>query len=250
MLAEDGHEVTVLERDAAPLPPAPSDAFGWDRGSVAQFGLGHWMHSSGTAILGSGAPRALSLLREHGGLEFNLATYLLAIQGAEVDAGDERFDLVTGRRSTIEWALATAAAEHPGIDVVRGQAIAGLVADTEASAIPHVIGVHMDNGEVHAADLVVDATGRRSPTPQWLADIGATGPAETSEDSGFAYYGRYFQSADGSTPAIIAPLLTPFESFSLLTLPADNGRNRLAQPRSDIRGAMSAGVIRVISSRA
>ncbi len=79
-----------------------------------------------------------------------------------------------------------------------------------------------EGGDV-LADLVVDATGRRSATPAWLAEIGARPPHEVTEDSGFAYYGRYFRSADGSTPAIFAPLLTPYGSFSLLTLPADNG---------------------------
>ena len=43
MLARDGHEVTVLERDAAP-PPDPEDAWnGWERRGVNQFRLPHLM---------------------------------------------------------------------------------------------------------------------------------------------------------------------------------------------------------------
>jgi flavin-dependent dehydrogenase len=78
-------------------------------------------------------------------------------------------------------------------------------------------------GDTIDADLVIDATGRRSPTPEWLDAIGATAPIEESEDSGFAYYGRYFRSDDGSHPAIMGPLLAPYGSFSVLVLPADNG---------------------------
>ena len=39
----------------------------------------------------------------------------------------------------------------------------------------------------------------------------------------FVYYTRFFRSADGSTPAPRAPLNSPFESHSILTLPADAG---------------------------
>lgn len=222
MLADDGHDVTVVERDGAPPPPGPAEAADWDRRSVAQFELGHWMHSRGTSILRESVPRAYELIRDNGGLSFNLVKYLLGVQGVDAEPGDDRFDLLTGRRSTLEWALATAAEDHPGVAVQRGRVIAGLSADTDGS-VPHVTGLRMADGQDMAADLVVDATGRRSPTPAWLAEIGACSPEEVAEDSGFAYYGRYFQSADGSTPAIIAPLLTPYGSFSLLTLPADNG---------------------------
>lgn len=34
---------------------------------------------------------------------------------------------------------------------------------------------------------------------------------------------RYFRSADGTVPQFITGLLTPFDSFSLLTLPGDAG---------------------------
>jgi hypothetical protein len=47
--------------------------------------------------------------------------------------------------------------------------------------------------------------------------------AEEAEDSGFTYYTRYFRSANGSAPQFITGLLTPFDSFSLLTLPGDAG---------------------------
>jgi hypothetical protein len=37
------------------------------------------------------------------------------------------------------------------------------------------------------------------------------------------YYGRFFRSADGTTPRPFGPLLAPMGTFSLLTLPSDNG---------------------------
>jgi 2-polyprenyl-6-methoxyphenol hydroxylase-like FAD-dependent oxidoreductase len=225
MLADDGHDVMVLERDPAPPPPGPDAAHTWERRSVAQFGLAHWLQPRGSAILREHLPRAYAQLEGNGGFRYNLVEYLLSFQpGVEVTADDARFGTVTGRRSTLEWAVASTAEAHPRVTVRRGVAIAGLTTGAEALAgVPHVTGLRLDTGEEVHADVVVDATGRRSPIVSWLDAIGAPPPVETDSDSGFAYYGRYFRSADGSVPAIIAPLLAPIGSFSVLTLPADNG---------------------------
>jgi hypothetical protein len=51
-------------------------------------------------------------------------------------------------------------------------------------------GVRTFDGAQLAADLVIDATGRRSALPGWLAELGARPMAEQAEDSGFAYYTR------------------------------------------------------------
>ena len=61
-------------------------------------------------------------------------------------------------------------------------------------------GVVTDAGEELRADLVVDASGRRSQLPAWLAALGARTPYEELDDCGFVYYGRHFCSSDGSVP--------------------------------------------------
>ncbi len=225
MLADDGHRVRVLERDPEPPPPDPEAAFEWARRGVGQFGLAHLLLARGTSILRRRIPRAHELLDQNGGLHFNMVHTMLANQPeAEPEADDDRFDVLTGRRGTLEWAMATTADEHPSIVVERGQAIAGLLTgEPRTGSTPHVTGVRVEGGEVIEADLVVDATGRRSPTPRWLAEIGAVAPLETGEDSGFVYANRYLRSADGSLPALRAPILSPIGSFSILTIPADNG---------------------------
>ncbi len=226
MLADDGHEVTVLERDAAPPPPDVGSAFdGWDRRSVAQFGLAHFLQPRGTSILKEQLPTAYELLSDNGGYHWNLVKFLLGLQpDASIGPDDDRFGLLTGRRSTLEWALATAANGHAGVTVRRGDAIAGVTTGTDViPGVPHVTGLRLQTGEEVLGDIVIDATGRRSPTPDWLAAIGAVPPIEVAEDSGFAYYGRYFRSADGSVPPMMGPALAPYGTFSLLTLPADNG---------------------------
>jgi 2-polyprenyl-6-methoxyphenol hydroxylase-like FAD-dependent oxidoreductase len=86
-----------------------------------------------------------------------------------------------------------------------------------------VAGVRLVDGEVVNGDLVIDATGRRSPTIDWITELGGQPPTEVVEDSGFTYIGRFFRSADGSTPAILAPILSPLGSISILCIPSDNG---------------------------
>jgi flavin-dependent dehydrogenase len=124
----------------------------------------------------------------------------------------------------MERAFALAAEATDGVHVRRGVAVRGLVAadGTPPDAVPRVIGVDTDLGVVRA-DLVIDASGRRSALPTWLAALGAAPPAETIEDSGFAYYTRHFRSGDGSVPAPFGPPLQPYGSISILTLAADNG---------------------------
>jgi len=121
----------------------------------------------------------------------------------------------------IEYAVATAA---QNLELRRGVSVTGLVTGPAAAkGVPNVTGVHTSDGDELAADLVIDAMGRRSGLPGWLADLGARPVVEEAEDSGFAYYTRYFRSADGTAPQFITGLLTPFDSFSLLTLPGDAG---------------------------
>jgi 2-polyprenyl-6-methoxyphenol hydroxylase-like FAD-dependent oxidoreductase len=144
----------------------------------------------------------------------------LAESGAR--AGDERFVTYTARRTTFEQVLGKAAEGEPGLEVRRGSAVKELTMRI-GSGTPHVTGVRLESGETLHADLVVDAMGRRSKLPRWLSDASIGPMHEESEDSGFIYYGRFFRSADGTTPQPFGPLLAPMGTFSILTLPSDNG---------------------------
>ncbi|MBV9650623.1 MAG: FAD-dependent oxidoreductase, partial [Pseudonocardiales bacterium] len=134
---------------------------------------------------------------------------------------DDAARTITGRRPVVEAVIAAAAQDHPGVVVRRGVRVVGLVSGTAAlPGVPHAAGVATSTGETLAADLVIDAMGRRSPSPAWLATLGARPPQVNTEDHHFVYYTRYFT---GSTPPPRrAPVLTPMGSFSVLTLPCDN----------------------------
>jgi 2-polyprenyl-6-methoxyphenol hydroxylase-like FAD-dependent oxidoreductase len=224
MLTRDGHDVSVFERDAAPVPGSVEQAWEqWARDGVTQFRLAHFLAPAGREVLEKTLPDVLEALVSAGAARMDLIGLMpppLAEAGAR--DGDERFVTYTARRPTIEQVLAKAAEEEPGLEVRRGTAVKELIMQV-GTGPPHVSGVRLDTGETLHADLVVDAMGRRSPLPRWLSDANIGPMHEESEDSGFIYYGRYFRSSDGTTPQPFGPLLAPIGSFSILTLPSDNG---------------------------
>lgn len=225
LLARDGHEVTVLERDPAGAPGDVDDAWAsWERRGVNQFRLLHWFHPRFRAIVEVELPEVAAEMSAAGALRISLLDLSPPSARGPRRDGDERFDALTARRPVAEAAIARAAEATPGLDVRRGVAVAGLLVGTPAQpGVPHVVGVRTGDGEELRADLVVDAGGRRSPLPMWLDAIGARPVVEEHEDSGFLYYGRHFRSGDGSYPEVKGDLLTSSGSVSVLTLPADNG---------------------------
>ncbi len=223
LLARQGNDITVLERDGESVPVSPEAAWqAWGRRGVVQFRQPHYLHSSARQIIDRHLPDVKEALLRSGCVSFDLCTTMPpSIADRAPRAGDERFVTVTGRRPTIEYAFATAAGRL--LPVVRGVSIAGLlVGSSAAKGIPHIRGVRTTDGAVYAADLVVDATGRRSKLPDWLAAVGARRPIEEAEESGFLYYTRYFRTATGGVPPFRTGLLTHYHSFSLLTLPGDS----------------------------
>ena len=80
-----------------------------------------------------------------------------------------------------------------------GAHVRGLLAT--AGTPPTVTGVrYARDGAEHdlAADLVIDASGRHSKAPEWLAAIGAAAPVEELEQSGIVYYTRFYRFRPGA----------------------------------------------------
>jgi 2-polyprenyl-6-methoxyphenol hydroxylase-like FAD-dependent oxidoreductase len=222
MLRRDGHDVTVLERDRDPLPGSTEDAWHtWERRGVAQFRQPHYLQPAGRLVLEAQLPDVEEALRRAGGTTFEVLTLLPpSIEDRAPREGDERFVTITGRRPVVEYAVARVAEDR--VEVRRGISITGLLTGSSVvQGIPHVTGVRTTDGATISADLVIDAMGRRSTLPDWLETVGSRRPIEEAEDSGFVYYTRYFRSRTGDAPRFRAGLLTPFDSFSLLTLPGD-----------------------------
>jgi 2-polyprenyl-6-methoxyphenol hydroxylase-like FAD-dependent oxidoreductase len=224
LLARDGHQVTVLERDLAVPPPAARAWEAWERRGVNQFHLPHFMLPRWRVQMEREVPEVLDELGAAGGLRINCIGMFPASRRGPLRDGDERFETVTARRPALEAAVAAVAGRTPGVRIRRGVAVTGLLTDpNERTPVPRVRGVLTRGGQTVRADLVVDCGGRRSQLGSWLEAAGARRPVEEREDSGFIYYARHFRSRTGELPAVRSNLIQHYDSVTLLTLPADNG---------------------------
>ena len=72
MLARDGHRVTVLERDPAPVPADPEAAGRWRRDGVVQFRQAHYLQPLGRILLEAELPDVLRRALAAGARRFDL----------------------------------------------------------------------------------------------------------------------------------------------------------------------------------
>jgi 2-polyprenyl-6-methoxyphenol hydroxylase-like FAD-dependent oxidoreductase len=222
MLGRDGHDVTVLERDEASLPasgPAAWDT--WERSGVAQFRQPHNLMPGSRLLFDAELPDINEALVRAGASKYDLVNPLPRFLADHTPRPiDNKLWCYTARRPVAEWVLADAAAREPRVTIQRGTRVSALLTGPSSiSGVPHVAGVRTSSGDEHRADLVIDASGRQSRSPEWLTSMGARAPYEEHADSGFAYYTRYFQ---GTEPERRGPVLAPIGTISLLTLTGDN----------------------------
>jgi 2-polyprenyl-6-methoxyphenol hydroxylase-like FAD-dependent oxidoreductase len=97
----------------------------------------------------------------------------------------------------------------PGVEVLDGTDIVDLHADAERVRGAIVQRRGSDQLETISADLVVDATGRASRAPRWLADLGFERPREEQLYVDLAYVSRHYKVdpalLDGDIAIIIGP---------------------------------------------
>ena len=93
----------------------------------------------------------------------------------------------------------TGCGPSPGCGSLEGQEARGLLTTPDRSRVTGVRHGSPDSNttEAMAADLVVDATGRRSRSPQWLADLGYPSPDEVRLEVGVHYTTRLFRREPG-----------------------------------------------------
>ncbi len=203
-LARAGVRVTLLERDATPFPASPVEAFeSWDRRGAPQVKHSHAFLARLRNLLRDRAPDVLAELLASGAEELPIANLLRpGIDDASPRPGDDDLTLLACRRITFEWVLHRLVQREVNVTLRDGCDVRGLLSDGELDGKPRIVGVRLRGkaGEEELrADLVVDAGGRRSPLPNWLAAAGLPALEEASEPCGVFYFSRFYRLRDGIT---------------------------------------------------
>ncbi|HVH06938.1 MAG TPA: FAD-dependent oxidoreductase [Myxococcota bacterium] len=197
-LARDGHDVTVLERDATPLPATPAEAFAhWDRRGAPQVRHSHAFLARLRNLLRDRAPDLLAALLASGAAELPFGEFLPpTMADRSPRPGDLDLVMLACRRVTFEWVLRREALRQPRIAFRDGAEVRGLRARGEGAALRvHGVEIATEDGAALSldADYVVDAAGRRSKLPAWLEAIGVARPREEAEDCGIYYVSRFYR---------------------------------------------------------
>ena len=205
-LTADGHRVTILEGDSAPMPASHSDAFEWDRRGSPQTRHSHALLARLYLLIRDRAPDLLEKLLACGAYELRFVDRARELFGdVELEPGDEDIVLLACRRSTFEWVLRRHILDTGLLDFRHGVSVTGLRAARDAaSGLPRVTGVRIrerDGGERDIeGDLVVDASGRRSELRSWLPQIGTSEIRQDSEPCGIFYTSRFYRLHPGARP--------------------------------------------------
>lgn len=224
-LARQDREILLLDRDPPPPEGGADEAFdSWNRR-----GVGHLRHSH--AFLA----RLRTLIRdEHPQLHEALLACgcrELGFEGSLTAQHKERYveqpidkdlAILTSRRTTLELEMRRYTLGLPGVTLRPQTFVQSLV--IEAGAPPRVTGVRLEDGTELSADIVVDASGRMSQSPEQLAAAGATIP-ENSEACGVIYFTRHYRLLPGQSepPRGHAGTTGDLGYLKFGVFPADNG---------------------------
>ncbi|MFJ9442171.1 FAD-dependent oxidoreductase [Kitasatospora sp. NPDC101235] len=239
MLGRRGHPVTLFEQDARQAGENPDrDFFHWDRPRVPQAVQPHSFLAPVRTVLRAEAPDVHADLLARGALEYHDFDWFG--EHPPHRAGDEDLVTLRTRRIVLEAALTAAVRREPTVEVRRGSRVRALTFDEGHPA--RVTGVQV-GADTYRADLVVDASGRRSPVPAWLVAAGCRPPVVDSHRTGIAYLCRWYRlRADGPRdPGRVKPGSTaPFALAGVF--PSDNDTFALSVmlPTDDpTRGALT-----------
>ena len=195
VLADHFDQVLVLDRDV--LPQGPDT-----RAGVPQARQYHILLLRGLQILRDLFPGIEEELIAAGTVAFDVTEAVkVRSRGRWLRQYPSGMCLLSCSRILLEATLRGRLRQNPRIRFVEGVEVKGLVADSEAARVTGIRFRHRKGEEIGdetlAGDLVVDALGRRSPTPAWLTELGYAPPEETVVDAFLGYVTRHYrQPAD------------------------------------------------------
>jgi len=208
VLADRFGEVVVVDRDRFPA------AAEFRKGTPQARHL-HVLLARGGEIADRFFPGLTAELVAHGGVRIAWPTDVLWLTAR---GWARRFapgiGFVSCQRELLEWAVRRRVAALANVRVREGTEAVGLLATGDGGAVAGVRlrarGAGPDAPlETLAAALVVEASGRNSRLPTWLADLGYGPPREETVDAGLGYATRDYAIPPGFDGGWKAIMLQP-----------------------------------------
>lgn len=203
VLSKRFEHVTVVDRDRLPLADE-------NRAGVPQGRHGHGLLASGFRALEQLFPGLEPDLVAAGAIAGDVIGNVRWFQHGYYKA---KFPSGLGgillSRALLEGTLRRRVRGIPNVSIMEGALVSGLVTDASRE---RVTGVRLDRSgheTTLAADLVIDASGRASRSPEWLAALGYEAPQVDRVEIDLCYTTRTFRrrprDLQGDVGAIIAP---------------------------------------------
>jgi 2-polyprenyl-6-methoxyphenol hydroxylase-like FAD-dependent oxidoreductase len=190
-LAQRFERVTVVERDGLPKT-------GQHRKGVPQGRHVHVLMPAGLRGLAELFPGILEELQEQGAHIFDALALRFNIAGGSLLLSNAGLEFIAATRPLLEGIVRERVRSLSNVRFAHGRDGCGLTTTPDHS---RVTGVLLRSGAGRApeqavdADLVVDATGRGSRSPRWLAALGYPVPSEERIHVGVHYTTRLFHRA-------------------------------------------------------
>jgi 2-polyprenyl-6-methoxyphenol hydroxylase-like FAD-dependent oxidoreductase len=239
LLARSGHEVALLEQDRLdPAANAESAAAVAYRQTAPQIVHPHAVMALCREILRDRLPDVYKSMLAAGVVEAPISDWMPdTLADRSTQPGDERLTPLMTRRSTFDWVLQKAVLDEPGVRVRGSVRVLGLLA--RSGRPPHVTGLRTDRGPL-PTDLVIDASGRRTPIDRWLSEIGTRQTSICSAECGVTYFSRHYRIR----PATLPPgprttrIVAGLDEFTLAVFGGDNDAMQLrSSPWRPTRGS-------------
>jgi 2-polyprenyl-6-methoxyphenol hydroxylase-like FAD-dependent oxidoreductase len=216
--------VTIIDRDIFPLTPE-------HRKGVPQSYHAHALLATAFPIIEQLFPGMVNDMANNGATVVSNKVPVAIVSPKGLLPLPEKLDkIISFSRPLLEWHVRDQVSRRPQVRFVTNTEVTALLATPDCT---RVIGVEMrERGaqegrtSILHADLVVDASGRHSRTPQWLAQLGYAAPPTETINSDMRYASRFYAKPE-QFPAVWQSLIVnsrPPHGHAGLILSVDHGR--------------------------
>ena len=202
-LADHAAQVFLLERDALPEEPG-------HRKGVPQSKHTHVLLGSGRRTLERFFPGLTSDLTARGAVQGDPMSEVLRYLGGGCHSrGTSDLRTLYASRPLLEAYVRARLRGLPNVTFLERRDIRGLTMSADGRRVAGVAVEQDGTASTIEADVVVDATGRGSRSPQWLAQAGFPAPGEEVVECHASYATRQYRLEPGQLEGIKSVLVAP-----------------------------------------